>query len=86
MKLIFVNESWEDDRYWQKTDKKKLKRINELIKAISRQPFEGIGNPEPLKFKYTGYWSRRIDQEHRLIYKVKENEIWVAKCRFHYDQ
>ena len=85
MKFIFVDESWEDYLYWQKTDKKKLKRINDLIKEISRHPFEGIGKPEPLKYKYSGFWSRRIDDEHRLIYQVKDDEIFIAKCRFHYD-
>lgn len=85
MKLIFVDESWEDYLYWQKTDKKKLKRINELIKDISRQPFDGLGKPEPLKFKYSGFWSRRIDDEHRLIYAVRDDEIVIVKCRFHYD-
>ncbi|MBY0424676.1 MAG: Txe/YoeB family addiction module toxin, partial [Cytophagales bacterium] len=62
-----------------------LGRINELLKEISRTPFSGKGKPEPLKHKYKGYWSRRIDDEHRLIYKIKEDEIWIAKCRFHYD-
>ena len=85
MKLIFVDESWEDYLYWQKTDKKKLKRINDLIKDISRQPFDGIGKPEPLKYKYAGFWSMRIDDAHRLIYQVKDNELFIAKCRFHYD-
>lgn len=85
MKYIFVDESWEDYLYWQKTDKKTLKRINDLLKDISRNPFIGIGKPEPLKHKYQGYWSRRIDSEHRLIYAAKENEILIAKCRFHYD-
>ncbi len=85
MKFIFVDESWEDYLYWQKTDKKKLKRINDLIKDISRHPFEGIGNPEPLKYKYAGFWSRKIDNEHRLIYRVKDDELFIAKCRFHYD-
>jgi toxin YoeB len=85
MKFIFVDESWEDYLYWQKTDKKKLKRINDLIKDISRQPFEGIGKPETLKFKYSGFLSRRINDEHRLIYQVKDDEILIAKCRFHYD-
>jgi toxin YoeB len=85
MKYIFVDESWEDYLYWQKTNQKYVKKINELLKDISRQPFSGIGNPEPLKFQYTGYWSRRIDGEHRLIYKVKDDEILIAKCRFHYD-
>jgi toxin YoeB len=85
MDYVFVNESWEDYLFWQATDKKKIKRINELLKDISRNPFEGIGKPEPLKHKYSGYWSRRIDSEHRLIYKVVEIQIWIAKCRFHYD-
>ncbi len=85
MKLVFVDESWEDYLYWQQTYKKKLSKINELIKDISRNPFEGIGKPEPLKHKYSGFWSRRIDNEHRLIYRVTEDEIQIAKCRFHYD-
>ena len=85
MKYIFVNESWDDYLYWQKTDKNILKRINALIKDISRNPFTGIGKPEPHKYKYKGYWSRRIDSEHRLIYQVKDDEIRIAKCRFHYD-
>ena len=85
MKYIFVDESWEDYLYRQKTDKKMLSRINELLKDISRTPFKGIGKPEPLRFKYKGYWSRRIDHEHRLIYKVNDDEIYIAKCRFHYD-
>lgn len=82
MKYVFVDESWEDYLYCQKTDKKKLKRINELLKVIARNPFDGIGNPEPLKHKYTGFWSRRIDSEHRLIYRYTEEEILIAKCRF----
>ncbi|PIQ35279.1 MAG: Txe/YoeB family addiction module toxin [Bacteroidetes bacterium CG18_big_fil_WC_8_21_14_2_50_41_14] len=85
MKYIFVDESWEDYLYWQNTNKKNLKRINDLLKDISRNPFTGIGKPEPLKHKYQGFWSRRIDSEHRLIYAVRENEILIAKCRFHYD-
>ncbi len=85
MKYIFVDESWEDYLYWQNIDKKMLKRINLLIKDISRQPYEGLGKPEPLKHNYRGFWSRRIDQEHRLIYQVREDEIRIIKCRFHYD-
>ena len=85
MKYIFVDESWEDYLYWQKTDKRILKKINSLIKDIARNPFSGIGKPEPLKYKYQGYWSLRIDGEHRLIYKVRDDEILIAKCRFHYD-
>jgi toxin YoeB len=85
MKYIFVDESWEDYLYWQSTDKKMLAKINALLKEISRNPFSGTGKREPLKFKYKGYWSRRIDGEHRLIYKVQGDEILIAKCRFHYD-
>ena len=85
MKYIFVDESWEDYLYWQKTNKKILKRINELLRDISRNPYSGIGKPEALKYKYKGFWSRRIDGEHPLIYKYKENAILIAKCRFHYD-
>ena len=83
MKYIFEDESWED--YWQNTDNKILKKINELLKDISRNPYTGIGKPEPLKHKYSGFWSRRIDLEHRLIYKIINDEIRIAKCRFHYD-
>jgi len=85
MKYIFVDESWEDYLYWQKSDKKILSKINNLLKDISRNPFSGTGKPEPLKYKYKGYWSRRIDGEHRLIYKVNDHEILIAKCRFHYE-
>lgn len=85
MKFVFTELSWEDYLYWQKNDKQKLKRINELLKDISRNPYQGIGKPEPLKFNYTGFWSRRIDEEHRLIYRVVDDEIQIAKCRFHYD-
>ncbi len=85
MRYVFVDESWEDYLYWQKIDKKMLKRINLLIKEISRQPYEGIGKPEPLKHNYRGFWSRRINDEHRLIYQVREDEIRIVKCRFHYD-
>lgn len=85
MKYIFVDESWEDYLYWQKTDKKIHNKINELINDISRTPFSGKGKPEPLKYKYKGFWSRRINHEHRLIYQVKNDEIRIAKCRFHYE-
>lgn len=85
MNYVFVDESWEDYLYWQNTDKKKLKRINELLKDIARNPFDGIGKPEPLKHKYSGFGSRRIDDEHRLIYRYENNAIHILKCRFHYD-
>jgi toxin YoeB len=85
MKYVFTAHSWEDYLDWQKIDKHKLKRINELLKDISRSLYEGIGKPEALKFNYAGFWSRRIDEEHRLIYRVVDDEIQIAKCRFHYD-
>lgn len=85
MKYIFVHESWEDYLYWQKTNRKILGRINDLLKDIARNTFEGLGNPEPLKYKFKGYWSRRIDSEHRLIYRVRDDEIHIAKCRFQFD-
>ena len=71
--------------YWQKKNKKYVKKINDLLKDIARNPFTGPGKPEPLKHKYKGFWSRRIDNEHRLIYAVRDDEILIAKCRFHYD-
>ena len=85
MKHCFVDESWEDYLFWQKTDKKILSRINKLIKDIVRSPYDGIGKPEALKHKYRGYWSRRINDEHRIIYRINKEEIWIVKCRFHYD-
>ena len=85
MKIVFTDLSWDDYLFWQKNDKNKLKRINELVKDISRNPYDGIGKPEALKFNYAGFWSRRIDEEHRLIYRVDDDEIQIVKCRFHYD-
>ena len=84
MMLAWSKHAWQDYLYWQKTDKKTLKRINDLIKEIERHSFEGIGSPEPLKHQWTGYWSRRIDQENRLVYKVTETTIIIAQCRYHY--
>lgn len=84
MKIIFSEAAWEDYLYWQKTDKKTLNRTNELIKATVRSPFEGIGKPEPLKHGLAGYWSRRINDEHRLIYKVLDDSLMIAQCRYHY--
>ena len=85
MKIVFTELSWDDYLFWQKNDKNKLKRINELVKDIFRNPYDGIGKPEALKFNYAGFWSRRIDEEHRLIYRVDDDEIQIVKCRFHYD-
>lgn len=84
MNKLFSNESWNDYLFWQKTDKKILKRINDLIKDISRTLFDGLGKPEPLKFSLSGYWSRRIDGEHRLVYKIENNNIVILSCRYHY--
>lgn len=84
MRIIFSSKAWEEYLYWQKTDKKILKRINDLVKAISREPFEGIGKPESLRHGLSGYWSRRINDEHRLVYKVEKGDLLVAQCRYHY--
>lgn len=84
MILSWAEKAWEDYLYWQQTDKKTLKRINTLLTEIKRQPFTGIGDPEPLKHHWSAYWSRRIDREHRLVYKVTENTIFIAQCRYHY--
>ena len=84
MILSFSNNAWEDYLYWQQHDKKILKRINKLIKEIQRDPFNGIGEPEPLKYNWSGYYSRRINIEHRLIYKVKGDNLLIAQCRYHY--
>ncbi|MGZ5209110.1 MAG: Txe/YoeB family addiction module toxin [Sulfuricurvum sp.] len=84
MTLLWTDESWDDYLYWQTTDKKMVKKINELIKSIQRTAFEGIGKPEPLRFELSGCWSRRIDSEHRLIYEVEEGMIRIVAARFHY--
>lgn len=84
MRLIFSEHGWEDYLYWQQTDRKMLLRINALIKEIQRQPFEGIGKPEPLRHGLAGYWSRRINDEHRLVYKVTEDALFIAQLRYHY--
>ena len=84
MKLIFAEHAWEDYLYWQKTETKTLLRINQLIQAIQRQPFSGIGKPEPLQHTSKGYWSRRINDEHRIIYKQVDDSILIAQLRYHY--
>lgn len=84
MKLAWSIRAWTDYLNWQKTDKKKLNRINILIKDTLRHPSEGIGNPEPLKHELQGFWSRRIDREHRLVYSYTEDEVLVVACRYHY--
>jgi toxin YoeB len=82
--LCFDENGWVDFLHWQQTDRKKLLRINELIRAIQREPFKGIGKPEPLRGNWTGFWSRRIDREHRLVYAVDKDRLLIAQCRFHY--
>ena len=84
MRLIFAEKAWEDYLYWQKTDKKMLNRVNALIKDIKRDPFDGIGKPEPLKHALSGYWSRRINDEHRIVYKTYQDSLLVAQLRYHY--
>jgi len=84
MKLIFQEHAWEDYLFWQQVDKKLVKKINSLIKEITRTPYEGSGKPEPLKFNLSGFWSRRIDQDHRLVYKVENDELHILACRYHY--
>jgi toxin YoeB len=84
MKIVFSSQGWEDYLHWQHTDKKLLKRINDLIKEIVRTPFEGAGKPEPLRHALGGYWSRRINDEHRLVYKVEGDGVFIAQARYHY--
>lgn len=84
MKILWEAEAWEQYLYWQNTDKSKLKRINELIKSATRTPFEGLGNPEPLKHQLAGFWSRKIDSEHRLVYTIQDENLIIASCRYHY--
>jgi toxin YoeB len=84
MKLIFAENAWQDYLYWQVQDKQMLKRINQLIQEIAREPFAGIGKPEPLKHALSGYWSRRINDEHRIVYKVENDALLIAQLRHHY--
>lgn len=84
MEIIFMSPAWEDYLFWQKTDKKSLKRINELIRNCQRTPFEGIGKPEPLRGNLSGWWSRRIDHEHRLVYRYENYKLFILQCRKHY--
>ncbi len=84
MKLIFSENAWEDYLFWQKNDKKILRRINNLIKDIQRNKFKGLGKPEPLKHNLSGYWSRRINNEHRIVYKIENDAILIAQLRYHY--
>jgi toxin YoeB len=82
--LVFSGKAWEEYLFWQATDAKQLQRINQLLKEIMRDPFNGIGKPEPLRHAYQGYWSRRIDSEHRIVYKVVGQQLRIAQLRYHY--
>lgn len=84
MNLFFSSRAWEDYLHWQNTDKLMIKRINNLIKAIQQNPFEGVGKPESLKHSLSGYWSRRINDEHRIVYKVSGNDLFIVQLRYHY--
>ncbi len=84
MKTIFSEHAWDDYLYWQRTDRKILERINKLIKEIQRSPYEGTGKPEPLRHGLSGYWSRRITDEHRIVYKVEKDAVHLAQLRYHY--
>ena len=85
MKLLFSEQAWEDYQYWLATGKKLAKRINQLIRGTTRDPFCGIGKPEPLRHLLKGYWSRRINEEHRMVYRVKDDVLMVAQLRYHYE-
>jgi len=84
VKLIFSEQAWEEYLHWQKTDRQVLNRINQLIREIQREPFRGIGKPEPLKHGFAGYWSRRITDEHRIVYKIHDDSVLIAQLRYHY--
>jgi toxin YoeB len=84
VKLIFANEAWEDYLYWQKQDKKMVERINKLIVEVKREPFTGVGKPEPLKHALAGYWSRRINDEHRMVFGIEGGSLLLAQLRYHY--
>lgn len=86
MSIVFSDEAWEQYLYWQQNDKDILDRLHALIKDCQRSPFKGIGKPEPLKGNYKGFWSRRINQEHRLIYAISNNRLEIAQSRFHYEK
>ena len=81
---VFHQAAWEDYVYWLEQDKKILKRINRLLTAIEQDPYEGIGKPEALKYNLSGWWSRRIDDEHRMVYRIKDDSLHIASLRYHY--
>lgn len=84
MKLVFADEAWEDYVYWQKQERKMVERINKLTAEVKRDPFAGVGKPEPLKHALSGFWSRRINDEHRMVYKVEGSSLLIAQLRYHY--
>ena len=84
MNLVFSKEAWEEYVVWQRENPQIVKRINQLIKEIMRDPYRGIGKPEPLKHALQGYWSRRINAEHRIVYRVVKSDLWIAQLRYHY--
>ena len=83
--LTFVSTGWDDYVFWQTQDRKTIKRINQLLREILRDPFNGIGKPEPLRENLAGYWSRRIDDKNRLVYTVRDDAVWIISCRYHYE-
>jgi len=84
MKIVFAPEAWGDYLFWQETDKRVVRRIHELIKDTTRNPVSGIGKPEPLRFALSGYWSRRITEEHRMVYRIDKDSLLIAQLRYHY--
>ena len=84
MKVIFHEQAWDDYLYWQQQDRKMLVRLNGLIKECTRTPFDGTGKPEPLKGQLSGWWSRRLNREHRLVSRIEEDQLLIAQCRYHY--
>jgi toxin YoeB len=84
VKFVFSEQAWEDYLHWQKTDRQLLERVNKLLREIAREPFAGIGKPEPLRHALAGYWSRRIDDEHRVVYRVLGDQLWIVQLRYHY--
>ena len=86
MKIVFSEQTWEDYQFWVVNDRKTLKRINQLIRDTARDPFSGVGKPEPLRHLLIGYWSRRINEEHRMVYCVKDDQLMLAQLRYHYER
>lgn len=84
MRLVFADQAWEDYLYWQKQDRKMVERINKLVHETQREPFSGVGKPEPLKHALSGFWSRRITDEHRMVYRIEGKDLQIAQLRFHY--